>query len=81
MSGSVEKATMVVNYLYWPPNYFSIIKFNSGRKLLFTLLCILQKLLIIKVHFFSGTERKTMSKKKKTDQLKDILWKVNFENS
>lgn len=79
MLGSVEKATSVVNYLYWPPNYFSIIKFNWGRELLFTLLCILQKLLIIKVHFFSGTERKTMGKKKnrpvKGYSLESKLWK------
>ena len=56
-----SKASIIRCSVYWPPNYFSIIKFNWGRELLFTLLCVLQKLLIIKVHFFSGTKRKTMS--------------------
>ena len=58
-----SEESIIRRLAYWPPNYFSIIKFNWGRELLFTLLCILQKLLIIKVHFFSGTERKVWVKK------------------
>ena len=64
-----------VNYYYYgcelfllSPNYLLIKNSNFllGRELLFTLLCIRQKL--IKIHFFSGTEGTTMIKKSRPIQ-------------